>query len=499
MAESRRLEFGDFQTPPDLANDVVDFLRARGVRPKSILEPTCGVGAFVDAALTRFHDASVVAHDINPDYVRATSAKASGRLTCSVANFFTRDWHATFERLSEPILVLGNPPWATAAGLGVLESANLPRKSNFQNRRGLDALTGKSNFDVAEWIVMRLLDAARGRDATLAMLMKTSVARRVLSHLWSTGASIASAEMLRFDAAAHFGVSADACLFVCRPGQPASLECSIGTLDRPGDLHGRLAWRDGTVVSDPAAYDRHRGLLSNAAPADAMRWRSGVKHDCSSVMELRRDRDGQFVGASGQRIELEPDYVFPLLKSTDVARGQTAVARRWVIVTQRKPGEDTSAIAERAPRTWRYLCAHGERLDARRSSIYRNRPRFSVFGVGPYTFAPWKVAISALHKHLSFSIVGPIDGRAAVLDDACYHLSCETEMEARSIAGLLEYEGSRALLQSLIFWDAKRPITSDVLQRLDLRQVAELTARAVFPQDRRALREAPESTPRGSR
>ncbi len=254
MVESRRLEFGDFQTPPGLAGLVVDLLRSRGVRPRSVLEPTCGVGAFVDAALNRFPEASVTAYDVNPDYVSATATKASAnRLTCGVVNFFTHDWTATLHALAGPILILGNPPWVTASGLGVLGSANLPAKSNFQHHRGLAALTGKSNFDVAEWMVLRLLDAARGRDVSLAMLLKTSVARRILSHLWSTGASIASAEILRFDAAVHFGVNADACLFVCRPGPPASLECSVATLDRPGDPHSWIAWRDGTLVSDPAS------------------------------------------------------------------------------------------------------------------------------------------------------------------------------------------------------------------------------------------------------
>jgi hypothetical protein len=139
-----------------------------------------------------------------------------------------------------------------------------------------------------------------------------------------------------------------------------------------------------------------------------------------------------------------------------------------VLVTQERPGDDTAAIESRAPKTWRYLCAHGDRLDARRSSIYRHRPRFSVFGVGPYTFAPWKVAISALHKQVAFAVIGPVDGRPAVLDDTCYHLSYESEAEARSMAERLRGDASRAL-QSLIFWDAKRPITTEVLQRLDLR------------------------------
>ena len=58
---------------------------------------------------------------------------------------------------------------------------------------------------------------------------------------------------------------------------------------------------------------------------------------------------------------------------------------------------------------WGYLLAHADLLDARSSSIYRKRPRFSVFGVGPYTFAPWKVGISGFYKTLDFRAIGPVD------------------------------------------------------------------------------------------
>ena len=79
---------------------------------------------------------------------------------------------------------------------------------------------------------------------------------------------------------------------------------------------------------------------------------------------------------------------------------------RWMLVTQTCVGEETSTIRERAPRTWAYLEAHGAALDRRGSSIYRGRPRFSIFGVGEYTFAPWKVAISGFYKRLAFKVVG---------------------------------------------------------------------------------------------
>ena len=59
-----------------------------------------------------------------------------------------------------------------------------------------------------------------------------------------------------------------------------------------------------------------------------------------------------------------------------------------------------------------------------------------------------------------------------MFDDTCYHLAFETRETATLVAELLNDDGSRELLTSLIFWDAKRPITTDVLNRLDLRNVA---------------------------
>jgi hypothetical protein len=474
--EVDRIQFGDFQTPPALAVRVLQVLRAEGLAPRTIVEPTCGTGAFIGAASAVFPDSAVFGYDINPAYVRIAVSRerghGQGRLTCEVSNFFDLDWPAILAPLPEPILILGNPPWATSSGLGAIGSSNLPQKTNFQNRRGLDALTGKSNFDVAESMLLTLLEASRQKAVTLAMLVKTSVVRRVLTHLWTIGAPVARAAMYRFDASAHFGVSADACLFMCQTGNPATSDCLVADIERPDVSLGRIGWRDGGLVSDPVVYDRYRLLLASKGATTSTRWRSGVKHDCSAVMELRQIASGIFVNGSGVRAELESEYLYPLLKGTDLARGRVDRVRRWLVVTQARPGEDTSAIAERAPRTWAYLCANGERLDARRSSIYRKRPRFSVFGVGPYTFAPWKVAISALHKRMSFAVVGPLDGRPVVLDDTCYHLSCESEGRARLIARLLNSDCSAELLSALVFRDAKRPITTDILERIDLGRLA---------------------------
>jgi hypothetical protein len=115
---------------------------------------------------------------------------------------------------------------------------------------------------------------------------------------------------------------------------------------------------------------------------------------------------------------------------------------------------------------------HASVLDDRKSSIYVNRPRFCVFGIGAYSFAPWKVAISGLYKRVSFVAVPPFDGRPVMVDDTCYSIPCKSKEEAEFLIELLESAPAQEFLQSLIFTDSKRPITIDVLRRLSLVELA---------------------------
>src|SRR5260370_27855375 len=119
-----------------------------------------------------------------------------------------------------------------------------------------------------------------------------------------------------------------------------------------------------------------------------------------------------------------------------------------------------------APKAWAYAERYGELLDRRASSRSRRRPRFSVFGVGDYTFAPWKVAISGFYKKLQFTVVGSVAGKPIVLDDTAYFVGCQGEAEARYVAGLLNSEAAREVFSAFVFWDAKRPVTVELLRRI---------------------------------
>jgi hypothetical protein len=474
----QQIELGDFQTPSELAEKVVRIVTSRSSFPGSIIEPTCGRGAFLVAAGRAFPRAEhLVGVEIQPSYLREAHeqlrhAELGRAVDLRCADFFSLDWVDLICGLTQPVLVVGNLPWVTSAGLGVLGSDNLPKKRNFQKLAGLDARTGKANFDIAEWMMIHLVECCGARPATIAVLLKTHVARRVLAHLWQERMPVDRPAVYEFDAKRYFGAAVDACLLVFDVGSGRGrTECPVYTLDEPERLRGSIGWRSGSLVSDVAAYDRFSYLLSSRASHPLYTWRSGLKHDCADVMELE-EVDGKLINGLNEPVDIEDSLVFPLRKGSDVARLNGPDRCKCVIVPQTVTGEDTAGIARKAPKTWAYLCGHGDRLDRRSSSIYRGRPRFSIFGVGPYTFAPWKVAVCGLYKRLTFAVVGPVEGKPTVFDDTVYHLSCASRPEAELLLDLLNSDAAQSLMGSMTFWDSKRPITAALLRRIDLVKLA---------------------------
>jgi hypothetical protein len=230
---------------------------------------------------------------------------------------------------------------------------------------------------------------------------------------------------------------------------------------------GRIGLAGKDLVADIRTY-RDLRQLEGLCP---FRWRSGVKHDCAGVMELRRVAEGTVENKLGERVELESDYLYPLLKCSDLANGRLS-PQRLVLVTQRAVGGDTSGIVRLAPKTWRYLQSHRSKFVARKSSIYKGQAPFALFGIGEYAFAPWKVAVSALHQPARFQVVGPFASKPVFLDDTCNYLPFEDEAPARLVAVVLNSAPCQQFLQSLIFAGSKRPITVELLQRLNLNAIA---------------------------
>jgi hypothetical protein len=465
-----RRDLGDFQTPPDLAARVLDLLGPIGSRWTRALEPTCGRGNFLAAMLDRPDPPrELIGIERQAEHLaeaqRACARDGGPRVVLTEADLFTVDLARDLPWTDDgPLLVVGNPPWVTAAELGSLESLNQAPRLQGDRRPGLDALTGSSNFDLAEAIWIKLLTELAPQCPTIALLCKRSVARKILTQVeLPHRARIKDASIHRVDARRWFGVQVDACL----------LRVDVGLTDGPVRvaLHGgldagasvRRVERDGDrLIADSEAWSRSKF----AAGGSPLTWRQGIKHDSAKVMELAEAGD-RWVNGLGEDVDIEPAHQLPLWKSTDLFHGVAGRPRRSLVLSQTRLGEDTEAHKLSSPKLWAYLDGHTEAFDRRKSSIYRGRPRFSLFGIGPYCFDQYKVAISGLHKRPRFRAIGPVDGRPAVFDDTCYLLPCRSAAQAALLAVLLNGPTAGDLLDALVFWDAKRPITKAVLRQID--------------------------------
>ena len=148
MSGNVKKEFGDYQTPLDFCYRVCNYIKESRLAEDAaaIMEPTCGVGNFLLAASNTCACSKLIGIEVNAK--RADAA----RIEVPSATIETNDiFNVSTKTLcgEDCVLVIGNPPWATNSEL----SFNLPPKTNFKGLRGIEAITGSSNFDICEYII----------------------------------------------------------------------------------------------------------------------------------------------------------------------------------------------------------------------------------------------------------------------------------------------------------------------------------------------------------
>ena len=468
----KRVEYGDFQTNIQLAKSICNYLKNKNINPKILIEPTCGKGTFILSAIKIFNSLQqVFGIEIQEKYL--------WQLKFELLKFFLKNPTANkpiinlyhynvfdfdFKQIktqinNQELLIIGNPPWVTNTTLSTLNSKNLPKKSNFKNAKGIDAITGKANFDIGEFISFKMLDLFSNENGHFAFLIKNSVIKNIVFDQRKKEYPISDIEKHVINAKKEFDAAVDASLFVCKFN--STPEFTAKEFDfYTSNLRVCLGWVNNKFASDIDKYKKYQHL-DGICPFE---WRQGIKHDCAKIMELERI-DGGFRNALGEEFELEEDLIYGILKSSDLKDDTVSVPRKYTIVTQKRIGEETSQILAKLPKTREYLHRHKEHFLNRKSSIYNGKPMFSIFGVGDYSFKPYKVAISGLYKQTKFTLVKP-NGTALLLDDTCYFIGFDTFEEAWEIYNLLNQSETQEFIESFMFTDTKRAITKDLLMRI---------------------------------
>lgn len=455
---------GDFQTPEELARRVWQTLNASQF--DLVIEPTFGLGSFL-TAMPDACRANVIGWEIHEDYYRTTKDKLLTPTRSTPprlihGDVFTVSREDIKAAPTASVLVIGNPPWVTNSEQSTLGGDNTGKKYNLKNLPGFDAMTGKSNFDISEAIILRFVNLLMGhcRFAQFALLTKFSVLKNLIRFL-ASHPCIGDFEFHQIDAAQYFNAAVNAGLLKFKIGgavplrQTCTVYRGIG-----GEKIGEVAMIDGRLIYDLATYER-TAFVENKGRGAYM-WRQGVKHDLSKVMELRENADGLHNGF-GEKVEIEESVLYQLYKSSDLyhARG----SRYVVPVYQRNLKDTLDDLPDRFPKLHRYLTKHKILFDKRQSSIYKNRPAFSIFGVGDYTHLKYKVAIGSLYTKPVFQLLEPTP-RPVVVDDTGYMIATDDYDEAVYVFAVLSLDCVKQFLLSVSHASDKRRFSKEVLARV---------------------------------
>lgn len=477
--KSKKIELGDYQTPISFSLQVCKMLRDElRIEPDYIFEPTFGLGNFITSSIGTFKSIkNIFGVEINSTYYDEVLDKfKSISIPISIFNesifAFDFDKIRSSMNVNDNLLIIGNPPWVTNSQLSSLESNNLPQKNNFKGLNGFDAITGSGNFDIAEYIILKLLSEFQEfNNVYISMLCKNTVAKNILRDLKKYNFSISKMNFYLFDAKSIFDVNCEAGVLVIKLGnkQNESFLCDVYDFVAPNKKLREFGWFNNKFISD---IDKYRKVDQFDGECE-FEWRQGIKHDCSKVMELSLlNNEYMYINGFNDVVDIEDGYVYPLLKSSNIKEYIITQTRKYVIVTQSRVNQETESIKTKLPKLWKYLNQNTIYFENRKSSIYRRSPRFSIFGIGDYSFTKYKVIISGFYKEPIFALA--YGDKPIMVDDTCYFIGFNDYNDALVTMLMLNSELVQNFIKSIVFIDSKRPYTKEILMRISFKKISYL-------------------------
>ncbi len=392
--------------------------------------------------------------------------------------------------------VVGNPPWINWESLPQayrVQVAPLWKDYGLFQHKGFDAILGKAKDDISALMTYVAADRFLKDGGKLAFVITQSVWKTAGGgqgfRRFRIGENGPYLQVLHVDDLSRLqvfeGASTRTSVFVLRKGQPTHYPVPYtywqkttrrrgldydSTLDEVLSQTRRLQFHAAPVdEADPtsawltARRRALKGVRKVLGPSDyqaragactwanAIYWLEVLAERPDGLLVVRNVTEGAKRKVEQVTVELEPDLIYPLLRGRDVRRWSAAPTYH-ILLTHRK-GDRLNAIPEkemqqRYPKTWAYLKRfegplrersgfkrYFTRKDRRSGQVIETGPFYSMFNVGDYTFAPWKVVWPWISRDIVASVVHSYRGKAIVPDNNVTFLSFQDPCEAHYVAG----------------------------------------------------------------
>ena len=187
-------------------------------------------------------------------------------------------------------------------------------------------------------------------------------------------------------------------------------------------------------------YEAHEGV--NTGGANAVYWFDILNENRDGTVYARNITEGAKRKIESVRVRLENDLLYPLIRGRDSARWAATPAAHILFVqdVKKRHGILEDELKKDYPLTYQWLDSNRATLLKRSSQAVRNLMKksvFSIFGVGDYSLAPWKVLWSEVSNQLNASVVGRTKGKPTLVDHTVVEVALYDQGEAYFVAGVL--------------------------------------------------------------
>jgi hypothetical protein len=467
-----RHALGEYYTPGWLAEHVLDQVGYNGQPDARVLDPTCGSGTFLLAALRRWRESSryatlpcITGFDLHPLAVAAARAN----YLLAIADLLPDDGFVevpVFARdavldpspqLARFDFVVGNPPWIAWDNLpDDYRAATKPlwRQYGLFSLSGNDARHGGGKKDLSMLVLYASADRYLRAGGRLGMVITQTLFQSKGAgdgfrrfQIGADGPPLGVVgvddlvEVRPFDTAANW-----TSIVAIEKGRPTNYPvpyvkwttCASGEPlpaaekkklhaqpidpERPSSpwmvIQNRNASEAGNRPHSlarrssigPAEYRAHLG--ANSGGANAVYWLDVLARDDYGVRVRNRLAKAKRTVQCVEAV-IEPDLIFPLVRWSDVDRW-SARPSGYLLLAQdpaTRRGIEEQRMCRDYPRTLAYLRPFEPLLTARAAyRRYQDRqPFYSMYNVGEYTVAPAKVIWRRMDRKIRAAVLETID------------------------------------------------------------------------------------------
>lgn len=213
----------------------------------------------------------------------------------------------------------------------------------------------------------------------------------------------------------------------------------------------RKATRALRKMSGQSDYEAHEGV--NTGGANAIYWLTKIQERRDGTILVQNLTEGAKRKVDQIQSEVENDLVFPLVRGRDVRRWHPLPSAHILMVqdVKERRGVDETTLQSDLPKTWKYLKHFETELRARaafkryftrkhKGKIIETGPFYSMFDVGEYTLARWKVVWKYIAAEFACAVLAPPqqgDGKICIPDHRLIAVECQGKDEAYYVAGIL--------------------------------------------------------------